>query len=161
VVLGRRAVLAGGRKCRAQRAVRCGTRPGPVVRRGYGEVRGGGRRDEQQRCGDGEEGAFQLRGLAVYVCGARRAIVVCLALARTLTTPWVTRVSVPEQLSWTNHLVPRMVAALYLPVVRNEPLPVPQSLRVFGFLAAAWADLLRGQAASCSVSVRLVIPPTW
>ena len=39
------------------------------------------------------------------------------------------------QVSWTSHLVPRIVAALYWPRVRNLPLPSPQSLRVFGFVA--------------------------
>jgi hypothetical protein len=33
-------------------------------------------------------------------------------LSRTATTPCVTRVSVPAQLSWTLHFVPRIVAAL-------------------------------------------------
>ncbi len=59
----------------------------------------------------------------------------------TATTPWVTRVRVVVQLSWTSHLVPRTVAALYWPRVRNLPLPSPQSLRDLGFLD--WAALAR------------------
>jgi hypothetical protein len=60
-------------------------------------------------------------------------------LSRTETTPVATFVSVPAQLSCTSHFVPRIVAALYWPRVRNWPLPSPQSLRVFGFFAAAFA----------------------
>ena len=53
--------------------------------------------------------------------------------------------------------MPRTVAALYLPVVRNAPLPSPHSLRFFAFLAAALARPFFGQAASGSVSLRFVI----
>ena len=53
--------------------------------------------------------------------------------------------------------MPRTVAALYLPLVRNLPLPSPQSLRVLGFLAAALAPCAFGQGASFSVSVSVVI----
>ena len=65
------------------------------------------------------------------------------------------------QVSVTSHLVPRTVAALYWPRVRNLPLPSPQSLRVFGFLAAALALLAFGQPVSFSDSVSVVIPPDW
>src|SRR3954469_3452265 len=78
-------------------------------------------------------------------------------LSRTVTTPCATRVSVPVQESWTSHFVPRTVAALYLPAVRKAPLPSPQSLRVFGFVAAALA-LALGHFASASTRVRVVIP---
>ena len=77
-------------------------------------------------------------------------------LSRTVTAPWVTRVSVPEHESCTSHLVPRTVAALYLPEVRNLPLPSPHSLRVLG-LAAAELAFLHG--ASVSTSLRSVTPP--
>ena len=56
--------------------------------------------------------------------------------------------------------MPRTVAALYLPLVRNLPLPSPHSLRVLGFFGAARAAL-DGHGASCSVSVRVVIPLAW
>ena len=65
----------------------------------------------------------------------------------TATTPWVTRVSVVVQVSWTSQVVPRTVAALYGPVVRNLPLPLPQSLRDFGFFWAALAALFGLRAA--------------
>src|SRR4051812_3167013 len=77
------------------------------------------------------------RGRAVYVCGARTRIVLWRTLSRTFTEPCAPRASAPEQLSWTSHFVPRIVAALYLPVVRKLPLPDPHSRRVFGFLAVA------------------------
>jgi len=76
---------------------------------------------------------------------------------RTSTEPCVTRVSVPAQESCTSHRVPRTVAALYFPLVRNAPFPSPQSLRDF-FLAAALARPFLGHRASCSVSVRFVMP---
>jgi hypothetical protein len=59
--------------------------------------------------------------------------------SRTFTTPRKTLVRVPLQRSSTNHLVPTTVAALRLPLVRNLPLPSPQSRRFFFFLAAALA----------------------
>jgi hypothetical protein len=37
-------------------------------------------------------------------------------------------VSVPSQRSWVSQIVPRTVAALYLPLVRKRPLPFPHSL---------------------------------
>src|SRR4051812_43771748 len=88
-------------------------------------------------------------------------IVLRRTLSRTLTTPLVTRVSVPAHESWTSHFVPRTVAALYWPRVRNAPLPSPHSRRVLGFLAAADALPRLGQAASFSVSVRSVVALVW
>ncbi len=75
----------------------------------------------------------------MYVLPLRSTMVFFLTSSRTLTTPCVTLVIVLVQVSVTSHLVPRTVAALYWPRVRNLPLPSPQSLRVFGFLAAALA----------------------
>src|SRR5215510_6242308 len=76
-------------------------------------------------------------------------------LSRTSTEPTATLVSVPSQRSCTSQRVPRTVAELYLPSVRNVPLPSPQSLRVFFFLAAADAVLLAafGHFASGSASL--------
>ena len=48
--------------------------------------------------------------------------------SRTLTVPRLTVVSVPSQRSSVSQIVPRTVAALYLPFVRNLPLPLPHSL---------------------------------
>src|SRR4051794_33570144 len=63
-------------------------------------------------------------------------------LSCTDTTPAVTLVSVPEQLSCVSHVVPRTVAELYWPLVRKAPDPLPHSLRVltrfFFAAAAAW-----------------------
>jgi len=85
--------------------------------------------------------------------------------SRTSTDPCVTRVIVPRHVSVTTHLVPRTVAELNLPVVRNAPLPSPHSLRVFFFAAAAPAELLAfGHRASASASPRSVIgfaPWVW
>ena len=52
----------------------------------------------------------------------------------TVTDPSLTRVSVPSQPSDVSHVVPRTVAALNWPRVRNFPRPAPHSLR-FGFSA--------------------------
>ena len=41
--------------------------------------------------------------------------------------PRLTFVRVPSQRSWTSQIVPRTVAELYLPDVRNFPLPLPHS----------------------------------
>jgi hypothetical protein len=49
-------------------------------------------------------------------------------MSRTLTVPRRTVVSVPSQRSCVSQIVPRTVAELYLPLVRNFPLPLPQSL---------------------------------
>jgi hypothetical protein len=63
--------------------------------------------------------------------------------SRTLTVPRFTVVNVPSQRSWVNQIVPRTVAELYLPLVRNLPLPLPHSppstdfAPRFFFLAAA------------------------
>ena len=84
-------------------------------------------------------------------------IVLRLTLSRTSTTPFFTRVSVPANESCTSHSVPRTVAALYWPRVRNEPEPSPHSLRVFGFFAAACAA--RPPHASASTSRSSVIEP--
>src|SRR3954447_13707254 len=59
-----------------------------------------------------------------------------LTLSRTLTTPWVTRVSVVVHVSSVSQVVPRIVAALYRPFVWNAPLPLPHSRRFFFFLTA-------------------------
>src|SRR3979409_33712 len=48
--------------------------------------------------------------------------------SRTLTVPRLTVVSVPSQRSVVSQIVPRTVAELYLPFVRNLPLPLPHSL---------------------------------
>ena len=69
----------------------------------------------------------------------------------------MTFVVVVVHVSWTSHLVPRTVAALYLPDVRNAPLPSPHSLRVF-FLAAARLRLAALQS-SGSLRVSTVTPP--
>src|SRR5690349_6435256 len=87
-------------------------------------------------------------------------IVLRRTLSRTDTMPFFTRVSVPAQESWTSHWVPRTVAALYWPRVRNDPEPLPHSLRDFGFfLAAACAELcfFFGHFASGWESVRSVV----
>ena len=56
--------------------------------------------------------------------------------------------------------MPRTVAALYLPSVRNLPLPVAPQLAGLGLAgAAALACSSFGQAASVSISVRVVMPP--
>jgi hypothetical protein len=89
---------------------------------------------------------------------ALTTIVLRFTLSGTETTPLVTFVSVPAQESWTSHFVPRTVAALYCPRVRNEPDPSPHSFRVFGFFAAARA---LPHAASGSLSVRSVVEPDW
>ena len=69
--------------------------------------------------------------------------------SRTLTVPRFTVVNVPSQRSWVNQIVPRTVAELYLPSVRNLPLPLPHSPpstdfapRFFFFAAAAEAPLI-------------------
>src|ERR1700759_5397762 len=106
-------------------------------------------------------GARQGRGRARYFLPARSVIVLWRTSSRTDTTPWATLVSVPAHESSTNHFVPRTVAALYWPTVRNEPWPLPHRLRVFGFLlaAAAWAPLPHG--ASGWLSVRSVVALVW
>ena len=77
-----------------------------------------------------------------------------------MTTPLLTRVSVVVQVSCVSHFVPRTVAALYWPRVRNDPLPSPHSLRDFFFLAAAAALLPRGhESASVSASVVTGLEP--
>ena len=91
----------------------------------------------------------------------RSTIVFFFTSSRTLTTPSLTLVIVLVHVSWTYHFVPRMVAALYWPRVRNLPLPSPQSLRVLGFLAAALAFLPAFLQSSFSVSVSVVMPPDW
>src|SRR6185436_19422541 len=78
---------------------------------------------------------------ARYCLPARTVTVLPRTVSRTLTTPRTTRVKVPSQRSITTHFVPRTVAELKLPFVRNWPLPSPHSLRVFGFFAAALAVL--------------------
>ena len=73
-------------------------------------------------------------GLAGGPLGARQVAVACLDRHRLLalevahrTVPRVTFVNVPSQRSSTSQIVPRTVAALYLPSVRNLPLPLPHS----------------------------------
>ena len=80
--------------------------------------------------------------------------------SRTVTVPRATRVRVPAQLSLTSHFVPRTVAELYLPAVRNEPLPSPQRWRCFFLVAAALRPPPRHEA-SASVSARFVTEPGW
>src|ERR1700754_1169720 len=89
--------------------------------------------------------------------------VLCLTRSWTVTTPLLTRVSVLVHVSCVSHFVPRTVAALYWPRVRNEPLPSPHSLRVFFFFAAAEALFARGHV-SFSVSASVVTglePLVW
>src|SRR3954465_2139019 len=92
-------------------------------------------------------------------------IVLWRTLSRTATTPRGTLVSVPAHESWTSHLVPRTVAALYWPRVRKAPEPSPHSCRVLGFFFfffAAAADAPRfGQPASAWLSVRSVVAFVW
>ena len=104
--------------------------------------------------------AQRLRLSACSACRRARRRSCFLTLSRTVTTPSVTRVSVLVQVSCTSHVVPRTVAALYLPAVRNAPLPLPHSLRVFDLLGGG-ARLPEGflQPVSGSVSVRSVSPP--
>src|SRR5262249_8746218 len=73
---------------------------------------------------------------ARYCLPARTMTVLCLTKSLTVTTPLTTRVSVPSQRSMISHLVPRTVAELNWPRVRNCPAPSPHSLRVLGFFAA-------------------------
>ena len=87
-------------------------------------------------------------------------MVVFLTSSRTRTTPCATLVMVLVQVSWTSHLVPRTVAALYWPRVRNSPLPSPQSLRVLALAAAALA-FPSGSPSSFSDRVSVVTPPDW
>src|SRR4051794_40241589 len=74
--------------------------------------------------------------------------------SRTWTVPRVTLVNVPSQRSSTSQIVPRTVAALYLPSVRNLPLPLPHSLPrtdfgPFFFVAASVADRAPFNGAHC------------
>src|SRR3954468_64598 len=57
-----------------------------------------------------------------------------------------------------SHFVPRTVAALYFPAVRNAPFPSPQRRRFRGFFAAAVALCAFGHAASASTSLSVVMP---
>ena len=75
--------------------------------------------------------------------GARTTIASPWTLSSTSTPPTFTVVSCRRHVSSTSHRVPRTVAALYLPAVRNAPLPSPQSLRFLGFFCAAEAPALR------------------
>ncbi len=63
----------------------------------------------------------------------------------------------------TTHRVPRTVAELNSPLVRNLPLPSPHSLRVFGFAADDDAFLPFGQLSFGPASVSSVIgsEPVW
>ena len=65
----------------------------------------------------------------------------------------------------TTHLVPRTVAELNWPLVRNLPLPSPHSLRVLGFFCGrADAFLPRGQLSLGPASASSVIglaPRVW
>ncbi len=59
--------------------------------------------------------------------------------------------------------MPRTVAELYWPLVRNLPLPLPHSRRFFAFAAAVLARLPFGHD-SFSVSLSTVtgvLPPVW
>ena len=64
--------------------------------------------------------------LATYFLPALTITFFFFAKSRTVTDPRATFVSVLVQLSSTIHLVPRTVAELYEPEVRNLPLPSPQ-----------------------------------
>src|SRR4051795_12965689 len=88
-------------------------------------------------------------------------IVLWRTLSRTLTTPFFTRVSVPEQESWTSHSVPRTVAALYWPLVRHAPEPLPHRCRVLGFFFAVAEACAFAHDASDSLSLRSVVLPGW
>src|SRR3954451_22437789 len=75
-------------------------------------------------------------------------------MSRTLTTPRLTLVSVPSHSSCTSQIVPRTVAALYLPSVRNLPFPLPHSLPrtdfgPFFLVAASVADRAPFSGAHC------------
>ena len=64
----------------------------------------------------------------------------------------------------TTHLVPRTVAELNWPRVRNLPLPSPQSLRVLGFFWAVLALLARagsGLGPASASSVIGLAPRVW
>src|SRR6185503_1270368 len=75
----------------------------------------------------GEDGnPVHVQRLAKYLCPALTMMVLRGLNCVTRTLPRITRVSVPLQRSSTSHLVPRTVAALFLPLVRNRPLPSPQ-----------------------------------
>jgi hypothetical protein len=81
-----------------------------------------------------------------------------LTKSRTATLPRATRVSVLVQRSSTSHFVPRTVAELYWPFVRNRPLPSPHSRRFLGFFFAADALPLDAlQPVSFSTNVNVVI----
>src|SRR4051812_6054076 len=79
--------------------------------------------------------------------------------SRTWTVPRVTLVNVPSQRSSTSQMVPRTVAALYLPSVRNLPLPLPHSLPrtdfgpFFFFLASTAADREPFSGAHCERAI--------
>ena len=75
----------------------------------------------------------------------------------------MTFVVVLSHRSVTSHFVPRTVAALYFPLVRNAPFPSPHNLRDFFFAADEDAFLPFGQL-SVSVSVSVVsgrLPLVW
>ena len=65
-----------------------------------------------------------------------------LTLSRTSTRPRWTVTSVPSQRSWTLQRVPRTVAAALRPLVRNEPLALPnrRRTRFFDFFFLAEID---------------------
>ena len=71
----------------------------------------------------------------------------------------MTLVSVPSQRSSTSQIVPRTVAELYLPLVRNLPLPLPHSLPrtdfgpFFFFLASAAAARAPFSGAHCERAI--------
>src|SRR6476619_4206875 len=76
--------------------------------------------------------------------------------SRTWTVPRVTFVSVPLHWSCTSQMVPRTVAALYLPLVRNLPLPLPHNLprTAFGpFFLSAAADRAPFSGAHCERAI--------
>src|SRR4051794_3672558 len=54
----------------------------------------------------------------------------CLAKSRTTTVPLFTVVVVVLQVSFWTHVVPRTVAELLRPRVRNRPFPLPKSVRL-------------------------------
>jgi hypothetical protein len=65
------------------------------------------------------------------------------ALSRTLTEPRLTRVTVASQRSSTRQMVPRTVAELTLPVVRQRPLASPHRWRILRLEMRALAPRAR------------------
>src|SRR3954452_25315276 len=74
----------------------------------------------------------------------------------TATVPRFTVVNVPSQWSCTSQIVPRTVAELYLPLVRNLPLPLPHSFPstdLGPFFLSAAADRAPFSGAHCERAI--------